>query len=140
VGSFFLLLTARIVLPVSSGPEHKPDSQSRPGSDGHIKRMSDLLRLFAGHPDRREEGTLRSDVLPLVFMKPAGIHASTPKLDHEWERMAIRARVIVAYAASGGKEVVGMVLEDIMRIWGDPSEVKYGLMGRGACEPIRVHL
>lgn len=140
MGSFFSLLTARVVLPASSGPEPKPDSQSRPGPDGRIKRMSNLLRLFAGHPDRRVEGTLRSDVLPLVFMKPAGIHASTPKLDYEWERMAIRARVIVAYAASGGKEVVGMVLEDIMRVWGDPSEVKYGLMGRGACESIRAHL
>ena len=49
----------------------------------------------------------------------------------------MRARAIVAFSAGAGKEVVAYVLDEVMRVWGDPVEVKYGLMGRGACESIQ---
>lgn len=103
--------------------------------------MSNLLRLFVGEPDKRPDGALTVDILPLIFPKPTGLHASTPRLETrpgrsagEWERMSVRARAITAFATTGGKEVIGYVLDEIMRVWGDSTEVKYGLMGRGACK------
>ena len=132
--SFFSTLTSRIRTSSSTGTVGTREVDIDHPPDGQIKRASSIIFDLLGPPSTSSSGPLISILLPSILSKQGNHHSRSPILGKEWEAMSVRARVFVAYVGMGGKGCVGLVLGEVMKVWGDGEEVKWGLMGRGACE------